>query len=180
MHEQDLLPATAKEILRSNNASARLTAHHQLVYKVAKELVQSIQTIVPEIVMDIDQILMGVALHDIGKTIVLNEITQPGHLHEELGEKLLLQQGIEPRVARFARTHGMKGDQLELDDLLVILADKVWKGKREQWLEDALLLKLLEHSKQDRWELFIAIDSLIESIALGADRRLAWYAQHPV
>ena len=71
-----------------------------------------------------------------GKIIHVDEMSGPGHRHELAGERLLIAQGISEKVARFCVTHAAWDDSdRTVEDLLVALADKLWKGKREEGLE---------------------------------------------
>ncbi|WP_431962932.1 hypothetical protein [Actinacidiphila sp. bgisy160] len=79
----------------------------------------------------------GAATHDIGKALHVAELSAPGSAHERAGRAQLLAQGVTPRLARFAATHGSWTDAaVTMEDLLVSVADKVWKGKRVTELED--------------------------------------------
>jgi hypothetical protein len=75
-------------------------------------------------------VLFGAATHDIGKIVHVAELSGPGSRHEAEGQQLLLAAGVEPRLARFAATHASWHPGIETEDLLVSLADKVWKAKR--------------------------------------------------
>jgi hypothetical protein len=62
---------------------------------------------------------------------------------------LLLQTGTEPRLARFAATHASwQAPGIELEDLLVSLADKIWKAKRVPDLEQLVVDRLAVASSQ--------------------------------
>jgi hypothetical protein len=79
-------------------------------------------------------------------------------------------------LARFARTYG-SWDAVDatFEDLLVTLADKVWKGKRLPALEQ----RVAERLGGPPWETFLALDDELERIASGADARLAFQAAYP-
>lgn len=62
---------------------------------------------------------------------------------------------------------------MSVDELVVALADKLWKGARVPELEELVIAKASAASNQDRWSLFTALDSLFEEVASGADDRLA-------
>ncbi|XVV09190.1 hypothetical protein ACQP2X_30630 [Actinoplanes sp. CA-131856] len=88
----------------------------------------------------------------------------PGNLHEAAGHQLLLARGAPEGRARFAGTHGdWHRPGIELGDLIVSLADKVWKAKRVPDLE-----QLME------------LDDEIDRIAAHADARLAYQNQFSV
>ncbi|MEV7551088.1 hypothetical protein AB0N89_15820 [Amycolatopsis sp. NPDC089917] len=60
------------------------------------------------------------------------------------------------------------------------VADKVWKAKRVTDLEQLLVDRLAAASGQPSWEVFLALDDLLDRIAADADGRLAFQASHPV
>lgn len=127
------LPDEVIELLGAVNAPSRLVAHLKLVHDTAATVLRSLRERWPALPIDTDAVLFGAATHDIGKACCHAELTAPGHEHELIGERLLLDAGITPERARFARTHG-KWEEGALEDLLVALADKVWKGKRDETL----------------------------------------------
>jgi hypothetical protein len=88
---------------------------------------------------------------------------------------------VEPRLARFAGTHGSwTAEGIELEDLLVSLADKVWKAKRVDDLEQLVVDRLVAESGQERWEAFLELDDQLGRLADGADERLAFQNSYPV
>jgi len=102
-------------------------------------------------------------------------------MHERTGYELLLDHGVEEDLARFARTHAdWTADDIGVDDLLVSLADKVWKAKRVADLEQLLTEHLATAGGQELWEVFLALDDVLDRIAADADARLAYQASHPV
>ena len=109
-------------------------------------------------------------------------MTYAGHQHEAAGLNLLLESGIEYRLARFAQTHGTWGTQpnIAFEDLLVALADTCWKGKRNTVLEQRIIDCLTESRAAQRWEMHIELDNEIEKLAADGDLRLTWQAQFPI
>src|SRR5688572_4321116 len=99
------LPSRASTLLEELDAPPRLRAHLTLVHDVALELVRQVRRRWPAFVFDAEAVAFGAAIHDIGKAMVREELSQPGSQHEALGERLLLERDIPPAVARFARTH---------------------------------------------------------------------------
>jgi len=94
---------------------------------------------------------------------------------------LLLDRDVPERLARFARTHASwAADDIRLEDLLVSLADKVWKGKRVADLEQLVIDRLAGGAGQEPWEAFMALDEELGRLADGADERLAFQASFPV
>jgi hypothetical protein len=84
-------------------------------------------------------------------------------------------------VARwFAATHASwTRPGTGTDDLMVSLADKIWKNKRVPELENLFIARLAESSGREAWAELIALDELLERIGDGADRRLAFQASFP-
>ncbi|MFI6068662.1 HD domain-containing protein [Micromonospora sp. NPDC051227] len=125
--------------------------------------------------------LFGAATHDIGKVRHPDELSGPGSAHEAAGYELLLQHGVAESSARFARDHASwHRDGIDVDDLLVSVADKVWKGKRITDLEELLVDRLAGVTGRERWSVFLDLDEILDRIAADADRRLAFQATHPV
>jgi hypothetical protein len=175
-----LLPDRAAGLLEELQAPPRLAAHLRLVHDVAWQLADWTDARHPELGYDRDAMLFGAATHDIGKAVFPAEITGPGSAHEQAGRRLLLSRGISPALARFAATHAAWGGPgIGLEDLMVSLADKIWKNKRVPDLEDLLVTRLAQASGQDAWQVFADVDTLLQGIGDGADDRLAFQASFP-
>ncbi|MGS2810489.1 hypothetical protein [Nocardia sp. MW-W600-9] len=67
-----------------------------------------------------------------------------------------------------------------MEDLLVSLADKVWKAKRVSELEQLVVQHLAAIDGQQSWQVFMTLDDELDRIAADADRRLAFQASYPV
>lgn len=174
------LPKPARELLESLNAPPRLMAHLRAVHDVAWQLADWVSQHYP-VAFDRTAVLFGAAVHDIGKTVHAGELSGPGSDHEHAGYEILLAHGVDPRLARFARNHASwHADGIDLEDLLVSLADKVWKGKRVQELEQLVTDRLAEAGGEEPWQVFMALDDELSRIAEDADRRLAFQASYPV
>jgi hypothetical protein len=155
------LPATAAELLADLDAPARLGAHLRLVHDVAWSLTDELGRRWPALDFDTTAVLFGAATHDVGKVEHPAELSGPGHRHEFAGERLLLRYGVPSHLARFAGSHGSWAEPYRgLEDLLVSLADTVWKGRREKSLEDLVRVPDL--------------DGILAGLAAGADERLAF------
>jgi HD domain len=174
------LPKPACDLLESLAAPPRLVAHLRAVHDVAWQLVDWVRRHYP-VEFDRSAVLFGAAVHDIGKTLHVGELSGPGSDHEHAGYEILLAHGVDPRLARFARNHASwHADGIDLEDLLVSLADKVWKGKRVPELEQLVTDRLAEAGGQEPWQVFMALDDELGRIAEDADRRLAFQASYPV
>lgn len=175
------LPEIAARLLDIYQASPRLVAHLTLVHGVACLLTEALDQTWPALDYDREAVRLGAAIHDIGKALVPHELTQPGHKHETVGEALLLQQGMSPRLARFARTHARWADDPDtrIEDLLVALADSWWRGKRDHALEATVSDQIALQTGNAEWQVFIALDDIAVAITAEADTRLQLQAQHP-
>ncbi len=60
-----------------------------------------------------------------------------------------------------------------LEELLVALADKLWKGVRRADLEQQVIAALAQRAGVDAWSLFVDLDSCFEAVAGKGDDRLA-------
>ncbi|WP_313888368.1 HD domain-containing protein [Lentzea alba] len=174
------LPEAVSAMLSELHAPQRLVAHLRVVHDVACQLTDWVTRHHPAAAFDRAAVLFGAATHDIGKVLHPNELSGPGAAHEPAGHELLREHGVEERLARFAGTHGSWSAGSSLEDLLVSLADKVWKAKRVQDLEELVTARLAAASDQEPWEVFLALDDELDRIASGADARLAYQSSHPV
>jgi hypothetical protein len=112
-------------------------------------------------------------LHDAGKILHPEEFSQKGSQHEPAGEALLLSHQVPPHIARCCLSHAQWSSMnCSLEELLVALADTLWKGIRKQELELRVIDAIAAQRKKDRWDLFIELDALFEKIACGGDDRL--------
>lgn len=174
------LPQAVEDLLRELRAAPRLAAHLRLVHDVACQLTEALTGRYPQLPMDRAAVEFGAATHDIGKAVHPEELSQPGSAHEAAGRELLLRHGVPAELARFAATHASWTlPAVPLDDVLVSVADKVWKGKRVAELEELLVDRVAAATAGDRWQTFLDIDDLLEGIAAGADDRLAFQNMYP-
>jgi hypothetical protein len=168
------LPARAEDLLFRLDAPPRLAAHLRAVHDVAWQLTDWFAGRLP---LDRDAVLFGAATHDIGKIIHVEELSGPGHRHEPAGRDLLLAQGIEPELARFAASHASWTEPgVTAEELVVSLADKIWKAKRVPDLEQRVVARL----DGEPWQAFMALDDELDRIAATADERLAFQSAYPV
>jgi len=152
------LPERAATLLIEVSATARLVAHLRLVHDVAVRLLEAVSRAWPELQFDREAVLFGAATHDIGKALHPEELYQPGTAHEVDGRRLLLDCGIEDRLARFAETHAKwkHSSDCTFEDLLVGLADTCWKGRRSEGLDDLVCQQILNQIHGEWWEVFDA------------------------
>ncbi|KRD19416.1 MULTISPECIES: HD domain-containing protein [unclassified Streptomyces] len=175
------LPSEAVRLLEEVGAPPRLVAHLRAVHDVAAQLVERLARSCPRLPVDREAVLFGAATHDIGKALHPGELSGPGARHEEAGRELLLAHGVPAERARFAATHASWAAQgITVEDLLVSLADKVWKNKRATDLEDLVVAELARAAGRPAWQEFLDLDDFLTSVGEGADLRLAWQAMHPV
>ncbi|WP_199484935.1 HD domain-containing protein [Actinomadura craniellae] len=175
------LPDRAAELLASVGAPPRLVAHLRLVHDVAHRLTGRLAAAWPALEFDRAAVLFGAATHDIGKALHPAELSGPGAEHEPAGHRLLLERGVPEELARFARDHAAwDAPGATVEDLLVSLADKVWKGKRVEALEMLLVERLAAVGGQEPWAAFMTLDDILADLAAGADARLAYQSRHPV
>jgi HD domain len=174
------LPDQVVELLVAVDAPPRLAAHLRAVHDVAWQLAAWVERHHPTASFDRRAVLFGAATHDIGKTVHTDELSGPGSEHEPAGYEILLARGVDARLARFARDHGSWHAAVGLEELLVALADKVWKAKRVPELEQLITDRLAAASGQEPWQVFMALDDELNRIAEDADRRLAFQSAYPV
>lgn len=176
-----MLPGRAADLLEQLQAPPRLAAHLRLVHDVASQLADRADGRYPELDYDRDAMLFGAATHDIGKVVFPAELTGPGSSHEEAGRRPLVAHGASAGLARFAATHSSWGSPgTGTEDLMVSVADKIWKNKRVPDLEDLLVARLSRASGRDGWQEFADLDTLLEAIGSGADERIAYQSSFPV
>ncbi|MFF4099678.1 HD domain-containing protein [Streptomyces sp. NPDC001903] len=169
------------ELLRELAAPPRLAAHLRLVHDVAGRIADWLASYCPGLPFAREAVLFGAATHDVGKAVHTAELGGPGSAHEAAGRELLLAHGFSEEQARFAATHAMwAAPGVSVEELLVSTADKVWKGKRVPELEDLLVGRIAEAAGAEPWAVFLDLDALLDRIAEGADRRLAFQAAFPV
>ncbi|MGW4212526.1 HDIG domain-containing metalloprotein [Lentzea sp. NPDC004789] len=174
------LPAEAVAPLEDLQAPPRLVAHLRAVHDVACQLADWLSHHHPTATFDREAALYGAATHDIGKVEHPEELSAPGSQHEPAGHALLRARGVDERLARFARTHASWTPASSLEELLVSVADKVWKAKRVPDLEQLLTARLAAASGQEPWEVFMALDDELDRLASSADARLAFQSSYPV
>lgn len=176
------LPPEARDLLAKYAATPRLVAHLTIVHDVALKLIKYLKACWPTLEFDHQRVLFGAATHDIGKTVATNELTGPGSQHEEIGPQLLLDSGISEAYARFARTHAQWDREAspQLEDLLVAFADKIWKGKRDEALEQEIAQQVARQCQEALWQVYIKLDDIASDLAKDAHNRILWQGTHAV
>lgn len=170
------LPDEVAHLLDTVGTPQRLIAHLTLVHDVACALIAQMGMSWPELDYERQAVALGAAVHDIGKVAYPEELSRPGHAHEAAGEALLVEHGFPREIARFARTHAQwqTEDMPLLEDLLVALADALWRGKRDAELEGAFCQRVAALTGEAHWQIFARLDDIATEIAARADARLAW------
>lgn len=147
------------------DAEPPLVGHLTATHNAAIIVVHGLKRAFSSLRIDAAAVLFGAATHDLGKTICPEELTGPGDRHEEVGPALLEANGVPPYLARFARTHGRwDREPVELEDLLVALADNVWRGCRNEKLEAMIVQRISTALEMQPWEVFSILDDLIGTI----------------
>jgi hypothetical protein len=161
----------AYQFLQTLGASTHLITHVKLVGEAAELLLAELDRLA--ICVDTDFIRLGVAFHDAGKILHLTELSAKGNRHEADGERLLIEHGVDPVLARCCRSDG-QWPQIEcsIEELLVALADTLWKGKRNSQLEELVTQRLATHFDRDYWDLFIHLGDCYDRIAADGHLRL--------
>lgn len=161
----------AYRLLKELGAPRRLLTHVQLVGEAADRLIEAYLDL--GLTFDARLIELGVAVHDAGKINHPSELDHPGSLHEPDGEELLLRHGVQPEVARCCVTHASwQGNEVSLEEQSMALADKLWKGKREETLELRVIDRIAKTLRVGRWDVFTPLDGVFEEIAAGGSDRL--------
>ena len=170
------LPDEVVTLLNDHHAPPRLIAHLIVVHHIANQLVSALRRTWPGLSFDPYLVQMGAALHDVGKLTYPSELVSDGDYHEQAGYDLLVKAGIDPDIAKFAVTHSGRTSEtgLRLEDILVALADKCWRGKRDRTLEDMLCRRISTDLSRPSWEVFSELDTILTSITEQSAKLLAW------
>ena len=164
-------PADARSLLANLGAPEHLLRHVELVGEAADLLITCFGE--NRVSLDDGFVRVGVVLHDAGKIEHPQELAGPGDDHEPAGERMLLAAGVTPAVARVCLSHARwRAMAVELEDLVIALADKLWKGVRAPELEERVLREATVRSGRAFWDLFVPFDSCFEKIAEGGHARL--------
>ncbi|GEP44239.1 HD domain-containing protein [Brevifollis gellanilyticus] len=149
----------------------RLIEHHKLVSGVAVNLAIALRSL--GIVTDPERAgLMG-AVHDAGKSVVTEELSIPGSAHEAIGREVALRLGLPESISKICCSHSSDTtDELDTEEIVVRLADKLWKGKRDPDFEKQAVQRFSAELGKEDWEVFMNLDKIFESIAESGYERL--------
>ncbi|MCO7225954.1 HD domain-containing protein [Pleionea sp. CnH1-48] len=162
----------AYQLLSSLGAPKALLLHVQLVGEAADILLSECAKL--QVPLDQQLVEVGVAIHDAGKILHSNELKEKGGEHEPAGERLMLSNGASVEQARCCLSHARYQEMfVSLEELLIALADKLWKGKRVEELELRVIDKIAKTLDKTRWDIFEQLDNCFESIAADGLERLA-------
>lgn len=172
------LPNRIIELLERLDSPERLKRHLQIVYSTASELVKQIKQEWPTITFNAELILFGAGIHDIGKSEIRSELYGKGKKHEVIGKQILENMGFTNEESRFSFTHGnWHEESIMIEDLIVSLSDKIWKGKRVEELEEKVVKAISENLKIDYWEVYIKLDEILVKLSNKADELILWQNQ---
>ncbi|MBD2436296.1 phosphohydrolase [Nostoc sp. FACHB-110] len=161
----------AYQFLEELGALPKLILHVKLVGEAADLLISKLHEL--QVQFDESFLRLGVAFHDAGKIIHPEELTAKGNNHEADGENLLINNGVDSTLARCCRSHAQwQTIECSFEEICVALSDTLWKGKRNNQLEDLFMKMLVKRSHKEYWELFIEMDSCFEKIASDGHLRL--------
>ena len=163
--------AEVYDFLKALGASEKLIRHVILVGEAAELLIEKLNHL--NVSFDEKFVRLGVAFHDAGKILHPEELSIPGKKHELDGQALLIAEGVDQQLAHSCVSHGQwQLMDCTLEEILVALADTLWKGKRDEKLETRVIEEISKQLGFERWELFLELDSSFESIASGGAERL--------
>lgn len=152
-------------------ASEKLIKHASLVNEAAQMLINRLHML--NIPINEKLITSGAVFHDVGKIIHANELSASGHEHEPDGEKLLLAKGVDAKIARCCISHARWSEmECSLEELLIALSDKLWKGVRVERLESMVTDRIASLTGHQHWEIFMELDTCFEAIANDGIERL--------
>jgi HD superfamily phosphodiesterase len=161
----------AEALLAELRAPERLVKHGRLVLGAADELLGQMRE--SGVILDDRLVRVGAMLHDAGKILNPEEVSGGGARHERAGERLLLEHGIDPAIARCCVTHANWATMnCFLEELLVALADALWKGVRREALEKKVIEEVARRLGVKVWSIFVELDTCFERIADGGEERL--------
>lgn len=162
----------AHATLAQLGAPAHLIRHTVLVGEAAELLLEAMRDVDAE--LDAHLVRLGVVFHDAGKIRHPRELAEPGNAHEPAGQAMLLEAGVDATVARCCLSHARwAAMEVSFEELVVALADHLWKGKRNPALEERVIAAAAIRAARGVWDLFVPLDTWFEKIAADGASRLA-------
>ncbi len=174
------LPPEVEKLLAQIDLSDRLLAYLSLVHDTSVRLCEALCGRWEQLAYVKEPVAFGAATHDIGKAIFFSELNGPGHRHEQKGEELLLELGVEEKLARFARTHANWRQCERLEDLLVALSDHIWRGARVERLEEKVATAIAYRVGADYWQVYRFLTDLLERLSQKSSQRVVLEASFPI
>lgn len=161
----------ARALLVGLGAPPHLLRHVDLVGEAADLLIECFGD--HGVSFDDQFVRVGVVLHDAGKIAHPGELTASGDDHEPAGERMLLAAGVVPSLARVCLSHARwRTMTVTFEEMVIALADKLWKSVRAADLEERVLREAADRSGSTFWDLFVPLDACFESVAEGGLARL--------
>lgn len=165
------LPIEIGALVENCHGSPRLAAHLRVVHDVAHHLVDIFDLNWPLVPLDRAAICFGAATADLGTVEFPKELGKAGGTrHAAAGRDLLLRHGFAAERARFAWTHVHWNDpSVTLDDLVVALATRIWRGERDPELEREVIDRVSVADDREPMEVFLYLEEGLTR--LRRDRR---------
>ncbi|WP_390590849.1 hypothetical protein [Simiduia litorea] len=161
----------AYKLLDELGAPSHLKTHVRLVGEAADLLIHKLTGI--GLKFDSEFVRIGVAIHDIEKIKYQNEMIGSGSEHEPEGEKILLELGVESQIACVCMSHARFAlMDCSIEELIIALSDKLWKGKRVEELELKVIDSIASLMGKDRWDVYPELDQQFELITSSGHERL--------
>jgi hypothetical protein len=161
----------ARALLMQLGAPRRLIRHVELVGGGAEILLAKFNELGFPIRAEV--VRVGVVLHDAGKILHPAELDGGGNAHEPAGERLLVDHGVSTELARICISHARWAEMpVTPEELLVALADKLWKGVRNAAIEERVVDDVVAILHRDRSATFVELDTLFEEVAATSADRL--------
>ncbi|XDD52205.1 HD domain-containing protein [Leptospira sp. WS92.C1] len=152
------------QLLKDLKASKSLINHHELVVETVERTLDRLPSSIKHLI-DRNLVLIGCSLHDIGKVRKSSEESNSGKDHELAGRNLLLSLGVSPKIARYCMIHSLPEEKLYLEELLVGIADNLWKGSRDLSKELCFYQKSTALLNRKDELLFKKLDDVFEQIS---------------
>ena len=161
----------ALSIQRDLDFPVRLIEHHRIVSEVTHALSEALNSI--GLAIDSERAELMASIHDVGKSIVTDELSGVGSVHEELGVGVAESFGLPSSVSKICRSHNSQTtDGMDMEEIIVRLADKLWKGKRDFEFEQQAVSHFADYLGKDSWEVFMEADKIFEEVADSGHQRL--------